>query len=80
MAIEASHYSEDRDAMRADPIVQRMAEEVPDADRSRFLDSEGHPNWQFMSRANATYSMRGGKVGGHIGCVAEAIVELWKEK
>jgi len=80
MAIEAEHYREVRDQMRADPIIQQMAREVPWYHQKEFIDKDGHPTWQFMSRANATYSIRGGKIGGHIGAVAEAIIELWEQE
>jgi hypothetical protein len=78
MTIEATHYEETRLAFMADPIVQAMAEELPDAFLygGDMLSADGTPRFEFMQMANGAYRRKGGALSGHIGAVAEAIVRL----
>lgn len=82
MAIEAAHYEEDRQALMKDPIVIKMEEELydPSVPFHTMVDSEDHPTFAFMQLCNREYSTRGGKIGAHIGGVAEAIVRLRNQR
>lgn len=76
--MEAAHYGETRQRLMRDPIVAKMASEIEafDPKLERFLHEDGTPRFEFMQRANREYRDRGGKDGGHIGAVAEAIRDL----
>ena len=75
--IQAAHYGETEARLLEDPIVIELASEIPWNElNDRFLNNDMEPNFDFMMRANQAYSDRGGKDGGHIGAIANAIVAL----
>lgn len=78
MAIEAAHYGETRARLKADPIVREMAATVATEHLPQLAAWDGTPRFAFMQAANREYAARGGQDGGHIGAVAEAIIELVK--
>lgn len=75
--IKAAHYGETEARLLEDPIVIELASEIPWNElNDRFLNNDMEPNFDFMMRANDAYASRGGKDGGHIGAIANAIVAL----
>lgn len=85
--MEAKHYQETRDRLKRDPIVLNMAVElnqgaeaapIREAFLSEFYHEDGTPTAWFMNAANAEYQKRGGKDGGHLGAIAEAMWILIK--
>lgn len=74
-AIEAKHQR-----LMRDPIVVAMAEELGDMPLSQITALGGGPTFDFMKMANREYASRGGKDGGHIGAVAEAVIGLRQER
>lgn len=78
MAIEAEHYEETRLRLIQDPIVRDMAKTLPGPGSSmdHILHEDGTPRFQFMQAANNEYRSRGGKDGGHIGAIAEALIRI----
>jgi hypothetical protein len=65
--IEAGHYEEKRNELMADPIIQKMADEIPDGAEVDYSA------WGFISKALDEYKQRGGQIQTHIGGPAEAI-------
>ena len=75
--IKAAHYNETEERLTKDPIVISMAEALSYNELvGSFLHSSGEPTFDFMTRANDTYRERGGKDGGHIGAISQAIIKL----
>ena len=66
--LEASHYGEEEKRLKDDPIIQKMAAEVPDD-----LDLE---TWDFIHNALQEYHKRGGKLAKSIGGPSRAIKAL----
>lgn len=71
--LEADSYRETRQALAADPTVKAMAYGVRNEDIRELYTADGSPRGDFMVAALREYANRGGKIGGHIGGVAEAI-------
>lgn len=71
VAIVASHYGDTVDAIKADPVMQRMANEVIQG----IIKGEDiklyETNWTLMTLRG--YSANGGTVQGHIGGPVEAL-------
>lgn len=83
--IESEQYATTRTRLTQDPIVREMAAELYAGIRDGKVTSEslfhddGSPRFELMQRTNAQYAARGGQAGGHIGAIAEAIVQIWNE-
>lgn len=75
--IEAPHYRETVNKLLADPLIVHMALGLKSIPRERLVHENGKPRFEFMQRANSTYTSRGGKVNGHIGAVAEAVLHFY---
>ena len=81
VVIRDSYYREKVDLLKADPIVQKMADEIPPNFLiENLLSEDGYPRFHFMQVANDHYRKENGKIVAHIGGVAEAITELIKER
>lgn len=65
--IRAARYELDVKAMKADPIIQKMEREITTVPTAELF------GFEFMMASNQEYKARGGKLGGHLGCVAEAL-------
>jgi hypothetical protein len=61
-----------------DPIIIDMAGGLKGVPMSELVHDgpDSTPRFEFMTAANAEYRKRGGKDGGHIGAVAEALLRL----
>ena len=66
--LEADHYREEEKSLKDDPIIQKMAAEIPDD-----LDLE---SWDFTLNALDEYQRRGGKLAKSIGGPSRAIKVL----
>jgi hypothetical protein len=73
MAIEADHYREHREALKADPIIQQMTRDLAGVVQAGIVDVD---SWSFMRAAMNEYRRRGGTIPAHIGGPAEAIRAL----
>jgi hypothetical protein len=78
--IRAAHYGETVEQLKADPIVHAMAAAVAGSPRDELAHPDGTPRHEFMGHANAEYDLRGGRVTGHLGAVAEALLALLDEE
>jgi hypothetical protein len=77
VVIAAPSYAETEARLRDDPIVRAMAEGVRSMDRDELAHPDGGgPRQEFMTAANDEYRKRGGKDGGHMGAIANAILSL----
>lgn len=76
VVIQAAHYGETEARLMEDPIVLAMAQGLADVPRKDLAHDDGGARFEFMQRANAEYRERGGKDGGHIGAVANALLKL----
>lgn len=74
--VEAPHYREEVDALKADPIVAAMARELGAVELEKVAHEDGSPRFDFMCAANQQYSKRGGKGAKSIGGVAKAVLAL----
>jgi hypothetical protein len=79
--IAAAHYGETEARLAKQPIVIAMARELAGVPREQLVHvdedgDEGGARFEFMQRANAEYRERGGKDGGHIGAVANALLKV----
>jgi len=80
VVIEAGHYEEARRRLMQDSIVIGMADEMRgNIALDKVRHDSGSPRFGFMQAANAEYAKRGGKDGGHLGGVAEALLRLLEE-
>lgn len=79
--IKAAHYDETEARLAKDPIIQAMAKGLADVPLSELIHDgpDGGPRFEFMQAANREYDERGGKDGGHIGAVANALLLALKE-
>lgn len=75
MTIQAAHYGETVEALKADPIIIQMAIEIEPLN----LPAEELRSWNFIQRALDIYKERGGQIGTHIGGPAEAIAKTLQE-
>lgn len=75
-----TRYDETVDALQSDPIVVEMAADLPEAFDAyvdlKLLHPDGRPTFRLITLANRTYRERGGKIRGHLGAVAEAVIGL----
>lgn len=55
----------------------QMALGLKSIPREQLVHENGKPQFEFMQRANSTYTLRGGKIHEHIGAVAEAILQFY---
>lgn len=81
--IRAAHYGETEARLMQDPIVIAMAKGLANVPRAELVHDTGDvsdthvtPRFEFTQAANAEYRERGGKDGGHIGAVAQALLNL----
>jgi hypothetical protein len=74
--IESGDYENTRLRLMQDPVVIAMAKGLENEPRSQLCWDDGSPKFDFMMSANAEYRKRGGKDGGHIGAIAEALLRL----
>ena len=75
--IRAAHYAEKVAELRKDSIIQAMAVSLHLAPRDSITHPDGGARHEFMMTANNEYhNVRGGKIYGHIGAVAEALLSL----
>ena len=80
MTIRADHYAATERALRADPIIQDMAEEIrQDRRGGADISDDLLESWQFIQGALSEYRAREGTVQTHIGGPATAIRQLLKE-
>lgn len=73
--IEAEHYREEEKALKADPIILALADELPADFPVAELES-----WAFISGAGQEYHQRGGQAARSIGGPARAIRALKLER
>jgi hypothetical protein len=73
--IRAAHYAETEKKLMANPIVKKLAEELPES-VLKEAHVNGEPTFNFMMAANTEFHRRGGTENGHIGAVAAAILAL----
>ncbi|WP_433444632.1 hypothetical protein [Nonomuraea sp. CA-141351] len=77
MILDPSH-AEIEKKLAADPIVQAMAEGLRGVPIENLAHDGGTPRHEFMGAANDEYRKRGGQIGGHLGAVARALLQLLK--
>lgn len=82
-ALEATHYSETRTKLAADPAIQAMADELTthlekhDATVAQFQHEDGTPRHEFMGSALTEWKRRTrNPIPTHIGGPAEAILTI----
>lgn len=76
-SIQASHYAEKVAELRRDPTIQGMAVGLSGIPRDSITHPDGGPRHEFMGVANDEYhNVRGGKIYGHLGAVAQALISL----
>lgn len=81
-AIESEDYEVIRQRLVKDPIVIAMAKGLANVDKHELVhnddpnDPRPTPRFEFMMASNKEYRKRGGKDGGHIGAIAEALLRL----
>jgi hypothetical protein len=71
--IRAAHYGQTVEALKQDPIIQQMANELFDGWSRNMVNP--FETW-LMMRALDMYKDRGGTVGSHIGGPIEAVRDL----
>lgn len=69
--IEAEHYREEEERLKADPLILALAAELPADFPVAELES-----WSFISGAGQEYRNRGGRAARSIGGPARAIRAL----
>lgn len=69
--IVSAKYRETVDALKRDPIILTMADEIRGTVSASDLAS-----YDFMTAALREYNARGGKISTHIGGPSEAVREL----
>jgi hypothetical protein len=69
--IEAEHYREEEETLKADPIILALAAELPADFPVAELEA-----WSFISGASEEYQKRGGQDARSIGGPARAIRAL----
>lgn len=75
--IESGDYEEARQRLMKDPIVRAMSKGLKGVKREELVhEGSDTPRFEFMMAANKEYQSRGGKDGGHMGAVAEALLRL----
>jgi hypothetical protein len=77
--LRSKDYGETEARLAQDPIVIAMAKGLAGVPREELVHvdedgDEGGARFEFMQSANAEYRERGGKDGGHIGAVANALL------
>lgn len=72
--IESERYRDEVKELMADPIIQKMAQELPPNMSEKDLTSG-----EFMMRASHAYRDFGGTKGFSIGGPAEAIIRLYRK-
>lgn len=83
--LEAPHYRETRERLKNDPHVRAMAVSLTVKDVQEGTHEGGCPRHELMGAANREYARRVEAAGdphngGHLGAVAEALVELVTER
>lgn len=73
--IESDDYRREVEALKADPIIQAMVDELPPG-----FDPAITETWGFVRGASFEYGARGGRDGRSIGGPARAIRALLEER
>jgi hypothetical protein len=75
VALVSGEYAKVVAELLQDPIIRSMAGGLASTPRKDMVDGDGGPRHEFMMGANLEYhDNRGGKIYGHIGAVAEALL------
>ena len=77
--IESDDYRQEVEALKADPIIQGMAGELPPDFRALLASGQDFDAWAFTRGASEEYHKRGGENARSIGGPARAIQALVKE-